>query len=359
VQAPSQPVDSTPSPGPLRRQARSRITLWLRLAIVAPLLNGALVIGTGILVTLDERAHPPIGEFVEVDERRLHLVRAGPPHEAAGTGRATLLLLHGGGTSLLDLSGSLMPALSALGHPVIAIDRPGHGYSEAHPGDVRPDAQARLLQGALDALGIDEAVWIGHSRAAAVVLAALLATDAPRPTAGVLLAGVTQPSNRPVAAHHRLLQAQLLGPWFAWTAIEYAGRLAMPSVVDAAFAPESPPPDYVTRTGLNLSLRPMAALHDARERRAVQRWLEASMPDYARIDRPLIALHGQADALVPQPRHRTALSESVATLSAITLPGAGHGLVHTRTDAVATAIVKALDAIERAGRDRDRDRASR
>jgi len=317
----------------------------LRLAAVALVLNASLVLGALALVGIDERAHPPIGTFVTVDGRRLHLVQAAPLVPLAGQDRATvpplptLLLLHGGGTSLLDLSTSLLPALTARGYPVIAIDRPGHGYSEARRGDASPPRQARLIQGALDELGIDETVWIGHSRGAAVVLAALLAE---RPMAGVLLAGVTQPAIASDPTFRRLLQTPLVGPWFAWTAIEYAGRGAMPAVLDSAFAPETPPTDYIERTGLRLSLRPMTALHDARERVAVNRWLQQAVERYARIDRPVIAVHGEEDVPVPAGRHLLPLMDLVPSLSILTLPGAGHGIVHTRTDEVADAIVREL-----------------
>jgi len=346
---------------------RSIVRWRALLAVLAVLasLNVAAALGSLALATIDERAHPPIGEFVTVEGRRLHFVRTSPPMPAPGTGadaahgeraavrttdRLVTVLLHGGGTSLLDMHTSLSPALLMRGHAVIAFDRPGHGYSDAWPGDASPDRQARLIRGALAALEVERSVWVGHSRGAPVVLAALLVgAGAPGidPVAGVLIAGVTQPAAGPPPPHVSILQGDTLGPWFAWSAIEYAGRLAMPAVIETAFAPEAVPARYIERTALDLSLRPRQARQDALERAAVDDWLEGATSRYTRIGTPLLAVQGADDAVVPGERHLQPLRERVPVLATRVLPGAGHGLLHTRTATVADAIDAWMDALPR------------
>jgi len=349
-------------PAPPRSIVRWR-ALPAILAVVASL-NVAAALGSLALVTIDERAHPPIGEFVTVEGRRLHFVRPSPAMPAPGTGtdaargeraavradRLVAVLLHGGGASLMDMHTSLSAALLVRGHAVIALDRPGHGYSEAWPGDASPDRQARLIRGALAALKVDRSVWIGHSRGAPVVLAALLGgagTPGTDPVAGVLIAGVTQPASGSPPPHVSILQGDTLGPWFAWSAIEYAGRLAMPAVIEAAFAPEAVPARYIERTALDLSLRPGRARQDALERAAVDDWLEGATSRYGRIGAPLLAVQGADDAVVPGERHLQPLRERVPLLSTRVLPGAGHGVLHTRTATVADAIDVWMDALPR------------
>ena len=76
---------------------------------------------------------------------------------------------------------------------VIALDRPGHGYSE-RPADAWPNplAQAHIAHGLAQGLGLERPILVGHSWAGSLVLAYLLAY--PGEAAGaVLLAGGTHP----------------------------------------------------------------------------------------------------------------------------------------------------------------------
>jgi pimeloyl-ACP methyl ester carboxylesterase len=110
-----------------------------------------------------EGAHPPSGRFVNVNGVRLHYLDrgTGPP----------VVLEHGNMVTAedFDLSGVLTSA--ARRHRVIAIDRPGFGYSDRpHVAMWTPAAQAHLLRQALAALDIDRPIVLGHSFGAAVAL---------------------------------------------------------------------------------------------------------------------------------------------------------------------------------------------
>src|SRR5579863_10522110 len=67
-----------------------------------------------------EIAEPPLGRFLELDGERIHYVDegAGPP----------LLLIHGLGGQLRNFTYALVGRL-ANEFRVIAVDRPGSGYS--------------------------------------------------------------------------------------------------------------------------------------------------------------------------------------------------------------------------------------
>ena len=87
-----------------------------------------------------------VGQFVTVEDVRLHFVRAG-----AGQ---TVVLLHGNAGFAQDYD-ALLPLLSEQGYEAIAFDRPGHGLSERPNGtSVTAEAQALLLRAALRELEI-------------------------------------------------------------------------------------------------------------------------------------------------------------------------------------------------------------
>ena len=148
----------------------SRLARFLLLVFLA--WNAGLVALSWALARSSELAHPPVGGLVTIAGLDVHVSDTGsPPTGDPAGGRPALLLLHGASTSLLDFEPSLVPALTER-HRLISIDRPGHGYSESTERWADPYEQARIASGVLEALGVERAIWIGHSWSGAVVLAA-------------------------------------------------------------------------------------------------------------------------------------------------------------------------------------------
>ena len=113
------------------------------------LLAPALLLALGAAFTFVhsrwiERRYPPTGRFVEVEGCRLHYREEGPERDAA---RGTVVLLHGASSNLVESMLGLGARLSQR-HRVIALDRPGHGWSERKRclGEAEPARQAVLLQ---------------------------------------------------------------------------------------------------------------------------------------------------------------------------------------------------------------------
>ncbi|MGY1711854.1 alpha/beta fold hydrolase [Geodermatophilus sp. SYSU D00758] len=98
----------------------------------------------------------PIGttDLVDVDGRRVHVW-------SAGEGPTTVVLLHGIPTNH-RLWHDVVPAVCDRAR-VLAVDMLGYGSSEAPPGQrVDLAAQAAMVLGLLDRLGLDRVVVVGH-----------------------------------------------------------------------------------------------------------------------------------------------------------------------------------------------------
>lgn len=131
--------------------------------------------------------------------------RANPPAlEGNEAGLPLVVAIHGGSYSsaYFDLPGrSLLAAGAANGIPVIAIDRPGYGETEALAPDAMDIAgQARFLIDALGELwadyGRDRAgiVLVGHSIGAAIA-AAIASAPGNLPLLGLAISGVGLATN--------------------------------------------------------------------------------------------------------------------------------------------------------------------
>ena len=195
-----------------------------------------------------EAAVPADGRFLDVDGARLHYVDR-------GTGPA-IVLVHGLGGQLRNFSYALLDLLTPH-HRVILIDRPRSGYSTAaagtEPGVV---AQAAIIARAIEKLGLEKPLLVGHSLGGAISLA--LALDHPHTVRALaLIAPLTQPLEKVPAAFRglqartkltRTITARVLGVPL--------GQLTSPAVVKQVFAPEPVPADFGTRGGGALALRP-------------------------------------------------------------------------------------------------------
>ena len=120
---------------------------------------------------------PPPGTCAGLEGVGLHWIGQGP--------RAPrFLLLHG----YLAHTGAWRHALPLLGEAgaAVAVDLPGHGYSDmSETIPAEPSGMARLIPPLLDRLGADRVVLVGHSLGGAVALYA--AQQAPERVAGLVL----------------------------------------------------------------------------------------------------------------------------------------------------------------------------
>ena len=296
-----------------------------------------------------EQEHPPSGLFVEVQGVKLHYAESVPSSRSGQNQHTlpTLVLLHGASTSLLDFQPGLAPQLSEH-YRVLAFDRPGMGYSETLRRWMTPLEQAELILDALSVINSEQAIWIGHSWAGSVVLAAMQ-EHPDRVNAGVLLAGATHPWEGGVKLDTTLANVPIVGSLLARLIVPLVGRVVIEDAVEGVFRPETVTPDYIEKTGVRLSIRPEAFLNNAADLYNLSDWLETRYPLYRRLSQPILMITGTADNVVPSWNHAERVLADVPDAQWVSLEGAGHALHHTRTENVVAHIQTFVDGLSVTG----------
>jgi pimeloyl-ACP methyl ester carboxylesterase len=305
-------------------------------------LFAAAVIGAGAVVTMlaiarIEAAHPPAGRFVEVEGGRLHVLELGRTDGAAEP-FWPVLLVHGASGNLGDLRLALGDRL-AQSRRVVLVDRPGHGWSDRPGGarDASPARQAALIAQALERLGVERFVLLGHSLGGAVATAFALAY--PDRLAGlVLLTPVTHPWRGGLSWYNALLTTPVAGFVFAHALALPAGELLLESGAQEVFAPQAMPPDYLRRAGISLLLRPAEFIANAQDVAILKAFVTAQAPRYGDIAVPTVVLTGDADDTVSPQLHARAIAAAVPDARLVVLPGIGHMPQHVAADEVIAAI---------------------
>jgi pimeloyl-ACP methyl ester carboxylesterase len=300
------------------------IVLVLALAVV-----GALVEFSVLAARRIERAVPPQGRFLALGGEKIHIFEkgSGPP----------VVLIHGLEGQMGNFTHSLVDRLAG-DFRVVAIDRPGSGYSTRSPG--RPAgvrAQAAALAGAIRELKLGRCVIVGHSFGGAVALA--IALDEPDcASALALIAPVTHPMAAPPLVLHGLaMRSPLLRRSVAWTLATPVALLARGLAFKQFFAPEPVPADFATAGGGLLGMRPRNVYAASSDMVAMNEDVEAMTPRYASIRIPVGILYGRGDRILDPRAQGETMKALIPALDLEFMEG-GHMLPVTAPDAVAAFI---------------------
>jgi magnesium chelatase accessory protein len=276
--------------------------------------------------------HRAASRFVQAGGLRWHV-------QAMGQG-PTALLLHGTGASTHSWRG-LMPLL-ARDFTVVAMDLPGHAYTEALTAcPATLPAMSRAIAALVEALALDVALIVGHSAGAAIG-ARLVLDGALSPKALAAINGAFLPLSGlpgllfpPVA---RLMAATPLAPQL------FARRSRDAHAIER----------LIDGTGSRLDEAGLAlygalvgnARHAAGALGMMARWdLRPLQRDLTRLQTPMAMIVGANDRAVPaaDAARVQALLPTACVCSIDLVPGTGHLVHEERPAEVARLLRRTLD----------------
>jgi len=305
--------------------------------------SGGLWLFTRRVATNVETRIPVAGKFADVAGARLHYVQRGETR----ADQLPIVMLHGLAGHLHHFNFALVDEL-AKDTRVLAIDRPGSGYSTRDYGKVtKLTEQADAVIALLDQLGITRAVFVGHSLGGALSLT--IAIRHPTRVAGLtLIAPLTHISDR-------------LSPVFRGIAVKgraarvlIAHLLATPmyimnrqKIMPQIFGPESVPSGYVTRGGGLLTLRPSQYIGASGDLGAVPEIMPGIEARYEELNRPdappIDLLYGREDRILDYRVQGEGFAARVPACR-LTLVSGGHMLPLTQPALCAATIRATLSA---------------
>jgi pimeloyl-ACP methyl ester carboxylesterase len=311
----------------------------LPVLFAAALLILALATQAGVVAF--QHRFPARGKAVEVAGATLNVLDIGP-RDAAGP---PVVLLHGASSNLEAMRRPLGEALAAH-RRVILIDRPGHGWSSASVDTSTPAAQGRMIEEALEKLGVGPVILVVHSWAGA--LGARMAIDSPERVAGlVMLAPVTHPWAGGVGWYNALVTQPVIGPLLAYTVTLPLGVFLLASGARGVFLPQIMPDDFVSESATPLLLRPREFLANARDLVRLKQAVREQVPRYGEISAPTVVISGDVDKTVSTNIHSRPFAAAVANAKLIVLPGVGHMVQNVATDLVVREIEALMDTAAR------------
>ncbi len=306
------------------------------------LAGGALAAFTAITARRVAKALPPEGTFVEVEGARLHVLDR-------GSGPA-IVMIHGLAGQMRHFTHSLAERLEG-DHRIVAVDRPGAGWSDAAPGasqSVR--AQAAVIAALIRRLGLDRPLVVGHSLGGAVALA--LALDHPDAVGGLaLIAPLTQPvEDAALSPVFRALaiRSPAVRKVVAWTLAVPASMARGAQALETVFAPEPAPADFGTRGGGLLGLRPRSFESSSRDLLAAAEDLPGMTARYPSLTTPVGVLYGDGDRLLDHALHGHGLVAQLPSVDLQVVAGAGHMILMTQPDLTAAFVRRQSAKVERA-----------
>ncbi|MFC6789079.1 alpha/beta fold hydrolase [Methylobacterium komagatae] len=269
----------------------------------------------------------------EVARRFVPLSEGGSiAYAETGEGEA-IVLIHGTLMALEDVWLPLAPRLAAR-HRVIALDRPGHGFSTRRRlVDASPWRQAAAIREALDQLGLHRPVLVGHSFGATVALC--LALSDPDAVAGVVAMAplcFPEPRLEQILFGPRALPG--LGDGLSQVLAGSLDRAMLPLLWRAIFLPQTVPPDFAARFPWARACGPARMIAEGEDAMTTWTALGRAAAAYPTCRVPVRFLGGTADLVVNNALHGALAATLMRGAHFTWLPGTGHMLHHFHQDRV-------------------------
>lgn len=306
--------------------------------LLAALLVVTLAGVSGCASLKAEKIAPQLGELVDVDGVGVHVATAGPRDSA----KPPVVLIHGASVNLRDMKIALGDTL-AKDRFVIMVDRPGLGYSERPDGAHALGAQAALIKGAVDALGVERPIVVGQSFGGAVALRYALEYQ-DEMSGLVVLAPVSHEWPGGVVWYNRAASTPIVGFFFRRLIIPAYGGLAARGIVEASFAPNEMPDMYYERAGVLLLFRAGHFKANAADIVHLKDEIRAQQGRYGTLNLPVAIATGEADTTVSPEIHAKTLVNDVEGATLTLFADTGHALHHAQTGPIIELIEMVSDA---------------
>ena len=296
------------------------MTLFLNVLLALAAVLGLLLVFTWRTARRVEGLLPPQGRFIDVPGARLHVVDSGQ-----GT---PVLMVHGLAGQLRHFTYGITGRLVA-DCRVIAVDRPGSGYSQRSPGaSATLGAQADALAALIDTLHLDRPVVVGHSLGGAVALT-LAQRHPDKVRALALVAPLTHEPSRVSPVFKGLAVRPWLRAAVAWTLALPMAIVQRAAVLDQVFGPEAVPDDAGTRGGALLGVRPSHFIAASTDLAALPADFPAMLAGYPAMRLPVQVLYGRGDRILDAAEQGQALVDRLPGARLVLIDG-GHMLPVTQ-----------------------------
>ena len=295
--------------------------------------------------TGERRSRPGLSLPVPADwphRDKSRMIRAGGVdfHVQEWGAGPVILLIHGTGASTHSFA-ALAPLLANQAK-IIAIDLPGHGYSETERSDLFTlPGMARAIAALLKQMGTDPVLAVGHSAGAAILIR--LALDgAIAPAAIVSLNGAILPmhpfSHPFVSLMAKFLAANPFVPWFF-------SKQADGATVDKLLKDTGSKVPEDSRAFYRRLLQ--SRRHVAAALRMMAHWdLETLARDLPGLKTKLVLIAGDSDRTIP-PSSSDAVARLVAGAELQRLPHLGHLAHEENPELIADLILSLIPAADK------------
>lgn len=273
-----------------------------------------------------EKHYPPVGNFVSTldNEVDVHYLRE-------GTG-IPVVLLHGRDGTLQEFTLSIFDDIADK-YEAIAFDRPGYGYSKClNPDKLTTKQQAKIINEAINKLGIEKPIIIGHSYGGAVMLQYLL--DYPdQVRGGISLAGVSYVDEPPTESFYALPRYPIIGHLLTHTLVLPLGNIIAPNIYEQAFSPTEPPEKYVEVIS-SLYLRPEQFKATSYELSHMYDSVNLISDYYKQITTPVTIIFGDTDEMLEYKRDGERLHKELPNSEYILIENGGHKIHHSHSNII-------------------------
>lgn len=266
----------------------------------------------------------------------------------------TVLLVHGIGGNMRHFQAGMalheqgLQAALAQTHRVIAVDRPGSGYSriEGGRGHLSLLAQAHALHTLLDHQGVGRVLIVGHSLGGAIALA--MAQQRPDRVAGLaLLAPLTAAMTQAPAMFAPLaLVPRVLASFLSHTLLPLVAKLMQSNSLRDIFYPVRVPESFAVQGGGYLSGRPSQLLAIMLDMLAALQDMPCIQARCASMKLPVHVLYDPADKVLSAKQQGQTLPQRLPSAKVEFMDNAGHMLPITQTECCANWLRHVLHTLD-------------